>query len=81
MSKAGQWAKMASRVSDDLVHLFAAVGTHTEITGRIEERFGGLSDAVNMRADSSENGDPIPPGLIQDIQRIGTPFTGYQTAW
>src|SRR6185295_590387 len=52
MSKAGKWNDMAGIVPDDVVHLFAAVGTHREITARIEERFGGLSDALNLRADS-----------------------------
>lgn len=81
MSKAGQWAAMPGRISDDVVHLFAAVGTHKEIAGRIAERFGGLSDAINMRADSSEAGDPVPPDLLQDIKRVATPFQGYRTPW
>src|SRR6201999_2201509 len=77
MSKAGKWAEMASRVSDDVVPLFAAVGTHREIAGRIAERFGGLSDALNMRADSSGAGSDIPADVLQDIKRIATPFQGY----
>jgi probable F420-dependent oxidoreductase len=81
MSKAGKWAEMSSRVSDDVVRLFAAVGTHKEIAKRIEERFGGLSDAINMRADSSGAGDDVPPDLLQDIKRIATPFNGYRTPW
>jgi probable F420-dependent oxidoreductase len=81
MSKAGKWGEMASRVSDDVVHLFAAVGTHKEIAQRIEERFGGLSDAINLRADSSSEGDAVPPDVLQDIKRIATPFEGYRTAW
>jgi len=79
MSKAGQWNQMANRVTDDVVHLFAAVGTHQEIAARIEERFGGLSDALNMRADSSAAGGDVPPDVLQDIKRIATPFAGYQT--
>lgn len=92
MSKQGKWAEMATRVSDDVVHLFAAVGTHKEIAQRIEERFGGLSDAVNMRTGevntqrSTVPSDTLPeqdilPDLLQDIKRIPTPFKGYNTVW
>ncbi len=81
MSKAGKWDEMAGRVSDDVVHLLAAVGTHSEIAERIEARFGGVSDALNLRADSSSAGGDVPPDVIQEIKRIGTPFRGYATAW
>lgn len=92
MSKQCKWAEMATRVSDDVVHLFTAVGTHKEIAKRLEGRFGGLSDAVNMRTGevntqrSTVPSEPtsekdIPPDLLQDIKRIPTPFKGYNTAW
>ena len=81
MSKAGQWNEMASRVSDDVVHLFAAVGTHQEIAGKIAERFGGVSDALNLRADSSAAGGDVPLDVIQEIKRIPTLFQGYKTPW
>jgi probable F420-dependent oxidoreductase len=81
MSKAGKWEEMARRVSDDVVHLFAAVGTHNEIAGKIAERFGGVSDALNLRADSSAAGGDVPPDVIQEIKRIATPFSGYKTVW
>ena len=71
---------MTERVPDDLVHLFAAVGTHKEIAGAIEKRFGGVSDAISLRGDPTVHA-PVPPDLIQDIQRIPTRFTGYKTAW
>ena len=90
LSKQGKWAEMASRVSDDVVHLFAAVGTHKDIAKRVGERFGGLSDAVNMRTGEvntersrvpvTTEGD-IPPDVLQDIKKIPTPFKGYKTAW
>ena len=81
MSKAGKWNEMSSRIADDVVHLFAAVGTHDEIAGRIEQRFGGVSDALNLRADSSSAGGDVPPEIIQQIKRLGTAFQGYKTAW
>ena len=81
MTKAGKWADMPGRVSDDVVHLFAAVGTHKDIAARIAERFGGLSDAVSLKADSTTAGDEIPPDVIQEISRIPTRFTGYAAAF
>lgn len=81
MSKQGKWEELASRVPDDVVHLFAAVGTHQQIAKRIEERFGGLADAISLRADPTGEGDDVPPDLIQDIKRVATPFLGYETAW
>ncbi|HEX2942909.1 MAG TPA: TIGR03617 family F420-dependent LLM class oxidoreductase [Rhodopila sp.] len=81
MSKAGKWNEMAARVPDDVVHLFAAVGTHQEIAQRIAERFGGLSDALSMRADSTTPAADIPPDILQEIKQIPTPFQGYRTNW
>ncbi|MBS0643894.1 MAG: TIGR03617 family F420-dependent LLM class oxidoreductase [Proteobacteria bacterium] len=81
MSKAGKWNELASRVPDDLVHLFAAVGTHKELPGTIAERFGGLSDAINLRADAQSADTNVPPDVIQEIKRIATPFGGYKAAW
>src|SRR6185369_15339435 len=62
MTRAGQWNRIAGEVSDDVVHLFAAVGRHDQIARAIEARFGGLVDAVSA--------SDLPPDLIQDIQRI-----------
>jgi hypothetical protein len=81
MSKAGKWNEMASRVSGDPVHLFAAVGTHKDITAPIQDRFGCLSDALNPRADLSAAAGDAPPDIIQEIKRIKTPFQGYKIPW
>ena len=69
MTRAGQWNDMAKEVSDDVVHLFAAVGRYDQIGPAIEARFGGLVDAVSASANSSKPSD-LPPDLIQDIARI-----------
>jgi probable F420-dependent oxidoreductase len=79
MSKRGEWDAMTREISDDVVRLFAAVGTHRDITGAIATRFAG-SDAVSASA-TAEQGSDLPPDVIQDIQRLATPFTGYATAW
>lgn len=80
MTRAGQWERMADEVPEDVVRLFAAVGTHAEIAGEIERRFGGLVDGIVSRG---VPGDPsyLPPDLLQDIRRIPGPFQGYRTRW
>jgi alkanesulfonate monooxygenase SsuD/methylene tetrahydromethanopterin reductase-like flavin-dependent oxidoreductase (luciferase family) len=85
MSKQGRWEAMTASVPDDVVHLFAAVGTHREIAGAIERRFGGVSDAVNVGANApgqTEKGQTeLPHGVLQDIRQIPARFTEYRTAW
>jgi probable F420-dependent oxidoreductase len=69
MTRAGKWNEIAKQVPDDVVHLFAAVGRHDQITKAIEQRFGGLVDAINASANSAQPAG-LPPDLIQDIQRL-----------
>jgi len=73
MTKAGQWNEIAAQVSDDVVHLFAAVGRHDQIAKAIEARFGGLVDSVGASANSAQPSD-LPPDLIRDIARIPTRY-------
>ena len=73
MTKAGQWDQIAAEVSDDVVHLFAAVGRHDQIAKAIEARFGGLVDGVSASANSSKPAD-LPAGLLQDLGRIPTRY-------
>ena len=80
LSKQGKWAEMTSSISDDVVHLFAAVGTHREIAGAIERRFGNLSDAVYASINSTIRSD-LPPDVLTDIHRIPITFKGYKTEW
>ena len=73
MTRAGQWDQMAKEVSDDVVHLFAAVGRHDQIARAIEARFGGLVDSISASANSSKPSD-MPPDLLQDLARIPTAY-------
>jgi probable F420-dependent oxidoreductase len=73
MTREGRWTEMAKEVSDDVVHLFAAVGRHDQIAKAIEARFGGLVDSISASANSAKPSD-LPPGLIQDIARIPTHY-------
>jgi probable F420-dependent oxidoreductase len=63
MSKKGQWDEMTKEITDDVVHLFAAVGRHDELVGALTERFGGMTDIVGLPEDT-------PPDVIQDVLAI-----------
>jgi len=80
MSKAGQWDRMAAQIPDDVVRLFAAVGTHRELAAEIARRFGGVADSVTLSGGYGVR-QAIPPDLIRDIRRIESPFAAYHTAW
>ncbi len=78
MSVSGAWKDMASRVPDDVVELFGAIGTFDTIASKIEKRYGGLSDAIQM--EFPEGTDPgVIRGLVQDIDRIPTRFENFNT--
>jgi len=76
LSRQGQWAEMTKAVSDEVLEWFCAAGTHREIAGVIERRFGGLSDAIMASANSAVPSD-MPADLLQDIQRLPVAFRGF----
>src|SRR5689334_24031674 len=79
MTRQGKWNEMAMEVPDNVAHLFAAVGRYDQIVKAIEERFGGLTDALNARANPAQT-NPLPRDLIQDIRRIPHTFRGFRRA-
>ena len=70
----GKWNEMAKEVPDDVAHLFAAVGRHDQIVKAIGERFGGLVDALTLRADGTGE---VPPDLVQDIRHSPHAFRAF----
>jgi probable F420-dependent oxidoreductase len=77
MTRQGKWSEMAKEVPDDVVHLFAAVGRYDQIVKAIEQRFGGLADALNARANAAQPGH-LPRDLIQDIRRVPHTFRNFK---
>ncbi len=76
MTREGKLTEMAARVSDDVVHLFAAVGRHDQIVAALAARYAGLVDTIQTGAgDGSAIG--LPPDLVQDIKRLPQQFQGY----
>ena len=78
MTKDGEWDKLASVISDDVLDLFAVAGRHDQLAPLIERRFAAVSDTIYASANSAMPSD-LPPDLIQDLNRIETPFNAYQT--
>ncbi len=79
LSKQGKWIEMTASVSDEVVHLFTAAGTHSQIAQAIERRFAGLSDAVFASINSAVVSD-LPPDVLAEIHRIPVRFKGFATA-
>ncbi len=80
MSKTGRWKEMASRISDEVLQAFTAVGTYENIAPEIERRFGGLSDCVELGTPEGVEPGPLRE-IIQDIQRIPAVFEGHPKNW
>ncbi|MDE0811152.1 MAG: TIGR03617 family F420-dependent LLM class oxidoreductase [Alphaproteobacteria bacterium] len=80
MTKEGQWDRIAAEISDDVLRLFAAIGRHDELVSLVDARFGGSTDMI-YASTSSDIQPVIPPGVLQDIQRIETPFKGFRMKW
>ena len=80
LSKEGKWKEMTKLITDDIVHLFTAVGTHKEIVGEIEKHFGGISNCISASPNASIPAE-LPPDLIRDIQKIPSRFQGFKTGW
>ncbi len=80
LSVEGAWDRMAAEVSDEVVRLFAAVGTFETIVGEIEKQAGGIADTVRFElAPGTETG--LRSELVQDIQRIPSQFERFNTEW
>ena len=71
LSRRGEWDRMAAEVSDDVVHLFAAVARHDELPGAIVDRFGGVTDSVAFTKPSLDR------DLIGELQQIPTAFQAF----
>ncbi len=76
LSRTDGWDQMAARVDDDVVRLFAAVGRHDELPATVVERFGGLTDAINVTTPKSPAAS-IPADLIRELQAVASPFRGF----
>ena len=78
--KEGRWDEMAALISDDVLELFATVGTYDEIGAKIAERYEGLADSLSLFVPTDTKPGPLGE-VLQGIQRIPTPFQDYGAEW
>lgn len=79
MSKEGRWKEMAAEIPDDVLHEFAVAGTYDEIAPKIEARFGGISDTVELPLERARN-DALAEA-IASIRKLDCKFAGQPTGW
>ena len=71
---------MGAQIPDEVIGLFAVVGTYDTIVDEIERRYRGCADTISF---------PPPPDaepralreVVEGIQRIPSAFTGYAVGW
>jgi probable F420-dependent oxidoreductase len=80
LSKQGKWGEMTASITDEVVQLFTATGTHSQIAQAIERRFAGLCDAVFASVNSAVPSD-LPSDVLAQIHEIPVRFKGFRTAW
>jgi probable F420-dependent oxidoreductase len=74
----GRWSEMAGLIPDEVIDLFAVCAPYDSLADRIEERYGGLADTIELQIDAAGPRDPEPLArLAEQIRRIPCPFEGY----
>jgi probable F420-dependent oxidoreductase len=76
LSTEGKWNELAAQVPDDVVRLFAAVGTYDELPKAIAERFGGVVDVMRLDLPADMDRDAHAE-LVAKIQAIPSEFAGF----
>jgi probable F420-dependent oxidoreductase len=70
LSREQRWEQMPGRISDEVLHCYATVGTHDEIAQRLAERYGGPVDRIEF---SIPAGSPAEQerlaALVRDLRR------------
>jgi probable F420-dependent oxidoreductase len=70
LSKAQRWEEMPPRISDDVLHTYAVVGTYDEIGRRLIERYRGLITDVEFSIPAgTEREREVLRDLVRDIRR------------
>ena len=67
----GEWGKMSSEITDDMLATFAVVGTHCEIANKIKLMYGFYSNSVgfSMPIKSMEDRERLR-SIVRDIQKV-----------
>jgi hypothetical protein len=79
MSKEGRWSELAGEVSDDVVALFAAIGTYENLPQAISDSFVGVVDTKRLDLPDDIE-DDRHTDLISKIKLIPSNFKSFETA-
>ena len=80
MTKDGKWDQIAAEISDDVVHLFAAVGRYDQLADAVANRYGGATDVL-VANNSTDTQPAIPRDVMKDIHAIPTKFESFKSEW
>ncbi len=73
LSIEGRWDVMPSRVSDEMLEEFCAVGTWDEIASEMREKFTGLATAVNFEVEPRNPDEEAQVReIVAELQQIPT---------
>ncbi len=75
-----RWDEMAALIPDEMIDLFAVVGTYDELPAKLAERYGGLADTIYVPIADDDDPDQLRE-TIEKIQAIPCAFEGYRTSW
>jgi alkanesulfonate monooxygenase SsuD/methylene tetrahydromethanopterin reductase-like flavin-dependent oxidoreductase (luciferase family) len=72
LSRAQRWEEMPARISDEVLHTYAVVGTYAEIGRKLVDRYRGLVTDVEFSIPvATERDRSILRELVQEIRREG----------
>lgn len=78
MARRQEFDAMAALIPDEVLDLFAAIGTYDTIAERIATRFGGLVDTVGIPFPADADPGAVR-AVVREVQAIPSPYQGFRT--
>jgi probable F420-dependent oxidoreductase len=72
----GDWGKLAAQIPDDVLDLFAAVGTFDQLPEKVAARFGGIADTIGLEFPPQSNAAAVS-ALVEKLRTIPCRFTAF----
>lgn len=70
LSKAQRWEEMPAKISDEVMHTYATIGTYDEIGSRLIERYGGLvTDCEFSIPCNTDSEKATMRGLLEQLRK------------
>ena len=80
MTKTGQWKNMAAEIPDAVLDEFCVYTTYDELPKAIEERFGGISDTVELAIEADTDRDRAHD-LLSRVRAIPSAFQSHEARY